>query len=246
MVVPVHFEHEVIAETLERLEKSLPSSAEILVVYDLEEDPTTDVVRKGAPRWPRARLVQNSYGRGVLGAIKTGLNDSEGDPVLVFMADLSDEPEVIPEMLQLAAGGCDLVCGSRYMAGGGQIGAPHLKAFLSSAAGRSLHLLTRLPVHDATNSFRLYSRDFLRSVRIESNGGFEIGLELTVKAYLQGRRLGEVPTTWRERDSGESKFNFRKWLPSYMRWYFYLLARAPFGIRLRTLPRVALEPPGEA
>ncbi len=245
MVVPAHYEHEVIAETLERLEKSLLGTTEILVVYDLDEDPTTDVVREGAGRWPRARLVRNSFGRGVLGAIKTGINDSDGDLVLVFMADLSDEPEVIPAMLKLATEGCDLVCGSRYMSGGDQIGAPRLKAFLSSSAGRSLHLLTRLPVHDATNSFRLYNRDLLRSVRIESTGGFEIGLELTVKAYLQGRRLGEVPTTWRERATGESKFNFRKWLPSYMRWYFYLLARAPFGIRFRTLPRVALEPPGQ-
>jgi glycosyltransferase involved in cell wall biosynthesis len=243
VVVPVHYEHEAIAETLERLEQSLSGDSEILVVYDLEEDPTTDVVRQGTARWPRARLVQNSAGRGVLGAIKTGLDLSRGNLVLVFMADLSDEPEVIPAMLELAARGCDVVCGSRYMSGGGQIGAPRLKAFLSSLAGRSLHILTRLPVHDATNSFRLYSRDFLSSVRIESTGGFEIGLELTVKAYLQGRRLGEVPTTWRERASGESKFNFRKWLPSYLRWYLYLLARAPFGIRLWPLSRVTLEPP---
>jgi glycosyltransferase involved in cell wall biosynthesis len=241
VVVPVHYEHEVIAETLERLESTLTSDTEILVVYDLEEDPTTGVVRQGAERWPRARLVRNSVGRGVLGAIKTGLDESKGDLVLVFMADLSDEPEVIPAMLELAADGCDVVCGSRYMSGGDQIGAPRLKAFLSSTAGRSLHLLTGLPVHDATNSFRLYSRDLLRSVRIESTGGFEVGLELTVKAYLQRRRLGEVPTTWRERASGESKFNFRKWLPSYLRWYLYLLVRAPFGIRLRTLPRVVAE-----
>ena len=242
--MPVHYEHEVIAETLERLEKSLPANAEILVVYDLEEDPTTAVVRDGAAGWPRARLVKNSYGRGVVGAIKTGLKGSDGDQVLVFMADLSDEPEVIPSMLALAATGCDVVCGSRYMAGGEQIGAPRLKAFLSSTAGRSLHLLTRLPVHDATNSFRLYSRDLLDSVEIESVGGFEVGLELTVKAYLQGRRLGEVPTTWRERATGESKFNFRKWLPSYLRWYLFLLVRAPFGLKIRPLSRARPESAG--
>lgn len=237
VVVPVHYEHEVIAETLERLEERVPGATEVLVVYDLEEDPTTGIVRDGASRWPRARLVRNSFGRGVLGAIKTGLNQAKGDLVLVFMADLSDEPEAIPAMLDLAAAGCDVVCGSRYMTGGRQIGAPRLKAFLSSTAGRSLHVLTRLPVHDATNSFRLYSRDLLESVEIQSSGGFEIGLELTVKAYLQGRRLGEVPTTWRERSSGESKFNFRKWLPSYLRWYLYVLLRAPLGIRIRPLPR---------
>lgn len=56
---------------------------------------------------------------------------------------------------------------------------------------------------------RLASRDLLGSVRLESTGGFEIGQELTVMAYLQGLRLGEVPTTWGEPDSGESKFTFR-------------------------------------
>ena len=138
--------------------------------------------------------------------------------MLVFMADLSDEPEVIPAMLKLAAEGCDLVCGSRYMSGGEQIGAPRLKAFLSYTAGRSLHLLTRLPVHDATNSFRLYSRDLLRSVRIESTGGFEIGLELTVKAYLQGRRLGEVPTTWGSQTVASRNSPFASGCPA-TRWW---------------------------
>jgi dolichol-phosphate mannosyltransferase len=233
----VHYEHEVIDATLLGLEENLGRPAEILVVYDLDEDPTTTVVRVGAARWPRARLVQNDFGRGVLGAIKTGFAHAQGKSVIVFMADLSDEPAVIPRLLERADEGYDLVCASRYMQGGAQIGAPRLKSFLSSTAGRSLHLLTRLPVHDATNSCRLYSRDLLRSVQIESDGGFEVGLELTVKAYLQGRRLAEVPTTWQERTAGTSKFELRKWLPSYLRWYFYLLFRAPFGLRLRPLPR---------
>jgi glycosyltransferase involved in cell wall biosynthesis len=244
VVVPVYYEHEVIGATLEGLERNLDRTSEILVVYDIEEDPTVAAVREGRARWPRARLVGNDYGRGVVGALKTGISRAEGRYIVVFMADMSDEPEVIPRLVAKADEGYDMVCASRYMAGGAQIGAPRLKAFLSSMAGRSLHLLTRLPVHDATNSFRLYSRDLVRSVTIESNGGFELGIELTVKAYLQGRRLAEVPTTWQERTAGTSKFNLRKWLPSYMRWYFYVLLRAPLGLRLRPLRRGVLEPPG--
>ena len=40
-----------------------------------------------------------------------------------------------------------------------------------------------------------------------------------MKATLQGRRLAEVPTTWRDRTGGESRFRLRKWLPHYLRWY---------------------------
>ena len=34
---------------------------------------------------------------------------------------------------------------------------------------------------------------FLRQVEIESTGGFEVTMELTVKAYLSDRPLAEVP-----------------------------------------------------
>ncbi|MGH7863221.1 MAG: glycosyltransferase family 2 protein, partial [Candidatus Dormibacteraceae bacterium] len=54
---------------------------------------------------------------------------------------------------------------------------------------------------------------------IESEAGFELALELTVKAHLGGMTIVEVPTTWRDRTAGESRFQTRKWLPHYLRWY---------------------------
>jgi hypothetical protein len=56
-------------------------------------------------------------------------------------------------------------------------------------------------------------------VSIESTAGFELALELTVKAASAGRPMAEVPTTWRDRTAGESHFRLRKWLPHYLRWY---------------------------
>jgi dolichol-phosphate mannosyltransferase len=61
----------------------------------------------------------------------------------------------------------------------------------------------------------------VRSFTIESRGGFELNLELTVKAFLAGYRIAEVPSTWRDRTSGESRFRLWKWLPLYLHWYFY-------------------------
>jgi dolichol-phosphate mannosyltransferase len=77
----------------------------------------------------------------------------------------------------------------------------------------------RPPTPDPTNNFKLYSRRFLETVKIESTAGFELALELTVKATLAGRRVAEVPTTWRDRAAGESNFRLREWLPHYVRWY---------------------------
>jgi hypothetical protein len=49
--------------------------------------------------------------------------------------------------------------------------------------------------------------------------GFELALELTVKATLARRRVAEIPTTWKDRTAGQSNFKLRKWLPHYLHWY---------------------------
>ena len=54
---------------------------------------------------------------------------------------------------------------------------------------------------------------------LESTGGFELGIELTVKAYMLGMRVAEVPTTWRDRTAGTSRFQLWNWLPRYLYWY---------------------------
>jgi glycosyltransferase involved in cell wall biosynthesis len=231
IVLPVYYEQELIATTLEAIETSLRHPFSTLVVYDVEEDPTVAVVKDGAAGWPHARLAKNIRGRGVLGAIKTGLEATETEYAVVFMADLSDDPKVINMMVDKADEGFDVVAASRYMRGGAQLGGPRLKTFLSRSAGKSLHLLTGVPTHDATNAFRLYRKSFVDTVQIQSTGGFEVTMELTIKAYLSGRPIAEVPTTWRDRTAGTSKFNFRRWLPQYIRWYLYALPRAPFRKR---------------
>ena len=60
-------------------------------------------------------------------------------------------------------------------------------------AGLSLRWVRGLPTHDATNAFKIYDRAMVKSFEIESRGGFELNLELTVKAFLAGYRITEVP-----------------------------------------------------
>ena len=221
VVVPVYNEGENVVPTLRGvIEKTQTRPLEVLVVHDFDEDTTVPVVKRLQAELPELRLHRNTLGRGALNAMKSGLRAARAPYVLITMGDGSDDPGDIDPMYRLARAGADVVAGSRYVRGGHQVGGPLLKRTMSRTAGLSLHWLGGLPVHDATSNFRLYSKRLLNQVTIESRGGFELGLELTVKAYRLGMRVAEVPTTWRDRTAGQSRFKLWHWMPRYLHWYW--------------------------
>ena len=228
IVLPVYNEGEAVEPVLRALSAGVTTPHELVVVYDFDGDTTVPVVARLTLEIPGLRGLRNDLGRGVLNAMKAGIADTTAPYLLISMADGSDEPHVVDSMVALARGGADVVSASRYMRGGHQVGGPPLKRLMSRTAGLTLHWLAGVPTHDPTNNFKLYSRRFLDSVTIESTAGFELALELTVKATLAGYRVAEVPTTWRERTAGQSNFKLRKWLPHYLHWY-----RVAFVGRLR-------------
>jgi dolichol-phosphate mannosyltransferase len=219
IVLPVYNEGDAVETVLRGLAAEVRTPHELVVVYDFDEDTTVPVVRRLAAEIPGLRGLRNELGRGVLNAMRAGIAGTTTPYVLVSMADGSDEPTVVDEMVALARDGADVVAASRYMPGGRQVGGPPLKRLLSRIAGLTLHWFAGVATHDATSNFKLYSRRFLDTTSIDSTAGFELALELTVKATLAGRRVAEVPTTWRDRTSGESNFRLRAWLPHYLRWY---------------------------
>jgi len=219
MVMPVFKEGDAVEPVIRALDSGVATPHEILVVYDFDEDPTVPVIARLSSELASVRGLRNDLGRGVLNAMKSGIAAAHGDYILITMSDGSDEPHIVDAMVAKAQAGADVVAASRYMRGGHQIGGPRLKRLMSRTAGLTLHWFAGVPTHDPTNNFKLYSRRFLDTVTIDSTAGFELALELTVKATLDGRRIDEVPTTWRDRTAGESNFKLRKWLPHYLDWY---------------------------
>lgn len=233
IVLPVYNEGEAVEPILRALSAAVRTPHEIVVVYDFDADTTVPVVARLAAEIPGLRGLRNDRGRGVLNAMKAGIAATTAPYVLISMADGSDEPGVVDPMMALARNGADVVAASRYMRGGRQLGGPLLKRLMSRTAGLTLHWFAGVPTHDPTSNFKLYSRRFLEATTIESTAGFELALELTVKATLAGRKVAEVPTTWRDRTSGQSNFRLRKWLPHYLHWYGVAF-RGRLGGRSRT------------
>jgi dolichol-phosphate mannosyltransferase len=229
VVVPVYNEGANIANWWSEARPHLPSDASVRLVFDFEEDDTLPVARALTAGGAPISLIRNA-GRGVLSALLTGIRSVESGPVLVSMADLSDDLAVVPELLDEYRKGADVVAASRYARGGRQIGGPWLKGQLSRWGGRSLKWIAGFPVSDATNSFRLYDADLVRELTLESRGGFEVSFEITLKAWMLGRKVAEVPCTWRDRVAGQSRFDLRRWLPLYARLWWRALA---YGVRRR-------------
>lgn len=223
IIVPVYNEADNIDRVHSEIESKIKTPHQIFVIYDFEEDNTLPVVRELQKNDPQLKLVKNQFGRGALNALKSGFAQVASGPCLVVMGDLSDDLSAVDGMMDKYREGYKVICGSRYMKGGRQEGGPLLKRLLSRLAGVSLNWFFRFPVHDATNNFRLYDKALLDEVGIDSQGGFELAMEITVKAVKKGYPVCEVPTTWRDRSAGQSRFKLWKWLPYYLRWYFYAI-----------------------
>jgi dolichol-phosphate mannosyltransferase len=228
VVVPVYNEGCNIGAFCRKALNELPPDFELIICYDFDEDNTLPAVASlsSSEKPPLTRCVKNELGPGVRYAIEAGMRAARGQVVVVMMADLSDDFGCVEDMFRRATAGAAVVCASRYMRGGRQIGGPLLKKILSRGAGLSLHWIVGLPTHDVTNSLKAYRKDFLDSQIVESKKGFCLGMELTVKAHFGGRRIEEIPATWHDRTAGESRFQVWNWLPHYLQWYAWALVRS--------------------
>jgi glycosyltransferase involved in cell wall biosynthesis len=221
VVIPVYNEGDGIVTCLDRLVDAITLPFEILVVFDTPEDTTRAYAEKYAEVDPRIVPTLNTYGRGPAFAIKYGIDQATAPVVVVTMADGSDDPTQVDELARLIERGTVVAAASRYMPGGAQLDAPFVKAMFSRWAGLTLCWFARVGTHDATSSFKAYDRAFVQEVGIDSDTGFTPALELVAKARRYRRPVAEIPTIWLERVQGESNFKVSKWLPAYLRWYFY-------------------------
>jgi glycosyltransferase involved in cell wall biosynthesis len=132
-----------------------------VIVVDSPDDSTVPYVEKYG-RTQQIRLLVNDVEPGPAQAIRYGIERATADVVVVTMADGSDDPQQIDQLVRLVERGVVVAAASRYSRGGQQVGGPFLKSLMSRMAGLSLWALARVGTRDATNSFKAYDVDFIR------------------------------------------------------------------------------------
>ena len=223
IIIPIFNEGANILKILNLFDKFIKNKIRVLLCYDLDSDDVFKFYHLFDKFKFDVFLVKNKK-NGPCYAVRTGFEFSNSKCVIVYPADDFLNYKILDSMYKEYLNGAEIVVASRFMAGGSMKKCPLLKEIIVRLASSSLYLFSSIPVRDASNGFRLFSKKLLNLVKIESETGFAYSLELLVKCERMKMNISEIPAQWEERSEGVSKFQIIKWLPQYIKWYIYGLA----------------------
>ena len=223
IVIPIYNEGEKVIRLLDQFQNIIKTKFKVLLCYDLIDDNIFNHLNKLKKFNFEVILVKNPL-MGPCEAVKQGLYYGNSDCVIVYPADDLLNISIIDQMYISFKNNNDIVVASRFIKGGSMKGCPLIKSILVRVASSTLYFLSSIPVRDASNGFRLFSRKLLNTVNVESKVGFAYSLELLAKCNRLKLQIAEIPAQWEERSEDTSRFKIFKWLPQYLRWYFYGLS----------------------
>jgi len=161
VVIPVFDEEGVLGELHRRVRAALAGIPhELVFVDDGSTDRSAEIVEALAAREDGIVLVQLSRNFGMEVAMSAGLDHAQGDHVVLMHADLQDPPELIPEMLEAARAGADVVYARRIGRDESRI-----KRALATAFYRLMERLARTPYEGQAGDFRLMSRRVVETLK---------------------------------------------------------------------------------
>lgn len=216
---------------------------EALIVYDYPEDDTIPVVSAMQPDYPNVRLIHNNLGKGVMNAIRAGVNASRGECILFFAVDEVGPVLAIEDMIALMDEGCEMVSCTRYAYGGRRLGGSLIEGILSRMGNRLFRMLSGAAFSDGTTGIKMFRKELFNRLSLESRPvGWVAVFEMAIKAQMAGVKIGEVPIVSIDRlYGGKSSFSLGPWLKEYLRWFFWGVKNLrPLKKSQRTIIRIPL------
>src|SRR4051812_36323822 len=205
IVIPAYNEERFIGTLLDQIKAvdlaQFGIDKQIIVVDDCSKDRTADIA--GAKPDVTVKRMPVNGGKGA--AVRAGIAMANGAYLIIQDADLEYDPnDYVPMLQALLSGRADVVYGSRYL-GRGRHRNQSLAAYLG---GRSLSvialLFTRRYLTDTVTALKLFHRDQLAAIELETSG-FELDHEITAKLAHRGARFAEVPIRYMPRSREEGK-----------------------------------------
>lgn len=209
IVVPSYNERDNIPVLFERVGAALAGvSWEMVVVDDDSPDGTWARVKELSQSDGRIRCIRRVGRRGLSGACIEGMLSSSSTVCAVMDADLQHDETLLPKMLEAVRAGADLAVGSRYVSGGSSGGGfSSVRQWGSETATRLARQMLKVTINDPMSGFFMIRRERVEELAPKlSKEGFKILLDL-VSAAETPLRTVEIPFTFRERLSGESKLD---------------------------------------
>ena len=211
VVIPTYNESENIDRVLRRVRGALPD-ATVLVVDDGSPDGTGDIAEKVGTGIGNIELLRRTEKSGLGSAYRAGFRwglDRGFDVCIEMDADLSHDPDALPDLVAPLGKGFELVIGSRYVPGGSIPNWAWHRRLLSRGGNVYASTLLGLGVTDSTAGFRAYSASVLNRIALDNirAEGYGFQIEMTYQAKRAGAPIVEVPIRFVDRTEGESKMS---------------------------------------
>jgi dolichol-phosphate mannosyltransferase len=242
VVTPTYNEAENLPKLVSAL-FSLPLDLRVLIVDDNSPDGTGKVADELVNTYPgRVEVLHRPGKMGLRSAYLNGFQKvlNEGAQAVVQMdADFSHDPAALPAMAaQLES--CDMVLGSRYVAGGSVDRQwPFWRKGLSAFGNFYARTILSLPFHDVTTGFRMWRRETLLQMPLEriQSTGYVFLVEMAYLAHCLKFVVGESPIYFADRRWGKSKMSLKIQFEAALRiwqvwWGYRDLRRAGREARL--------------
>ncbi|HXT16697.1 MAG TPA: glycosyltransferase [Gemmatimonadaceae bacterium] len=218
VILPTYNESGNIVRLIGRIIENVPAalSYEIVVADDNSPDGTYDLVRETFGDDSAVIAIKRTKDRGLAASIRTGIEASSGDQVIVMDTDFTHDPDEIPRLLHVAEV-YDVVSGSRFCPGGNMQDVGHYLA--SMAYNVYLRLLLRTQIQDNMGGYFTMSREKLNQLPFDSIffGYGDYFFRLLHFAQKAGMSVVEIPAIYRARTAGTSKSSFLRMLFTYTR-----------------------------
>lgn len=212
VILPTYNERENLKALLAAIYQAV-DDMHVLIVDDHSPDGTGEFVRELMETQYDGRLflLQRAGKMGLGTAYITGFKWAlarEYQYVFEMDADFSHNPKYLSVFLEKIED-CDLVLGSRYVAGGGVENWELLRRIISRCGSLYSRIILGLPFRDVTGGFKCFRREVLEQLDLEDvkSNGYSFQIEMTYRAFLMNFRIKESPIIFEERAAGKSKMS---------------------------------------
>jgi len=185
-----------------------------IIAIDDSDDETWDILKNIESKYTHLKAVQGWKPSGYGKALRRGFELATGKIVVPFNGDMCDSLDDMMKYIEIINQGYDMAFGSRYISDAKVENYPRFKKVVSILGNTLIMILFRVKCNDITQSFKAYRKEVIDSVQPISNG-YEISLELALRAIKKNYKYKTIPIVWIGRKSGTSKMNLRKSVKAY-------------------------------
>jgi glycosyltransferase involved in cell wall biosynthesis len=210
IIIPLYNEAELVVTVLQELERvqypAFIGKVEVVVVDDASKDNSAAVVANYIEGKQHIKLITHKENKGKGAAVKTGVQHSAHEHILIQDADLELSPVDIPALLEaMYKLNVPFVNGSRYLPGVIRTAAGYRRYFLNKLFTRVTAILINTYLTDMACGYKLFTRELYEKLDLrESRFGFEA--ELIIKCgRLRKNWMAEVPVHYAPRNLGQGK-----------------------------------------